>query len=198
MPVVEATACKYGGEYPHCTAAPGDPDTPMPEGAGPSGGGTSPPPPPPPDSTTACDPVNDPNCEQPLTSADSTTILAAIRDYVRPDTAIADTAHRRKCKQMRDQFMQSFNAKTVFRGGSDLTGTASHYGATYDSRIHFDPWLLGGAASGNVSDLRELANTALHEAAHVLLFEHPNGETNGIYTDEPFNLLPPGAGVCIK
>jgi hypothetical protein len=200
LPEIEAVGCRYGGEYPNCSPPPpspfDEPREPLPgdDETGGGGGGT---PPPPSDSTTTCDPKTDPRCEQPLTSTDSTTLLKAIRDHVRPDTAIADTANRRKCKQMLDRFLQSFNGNTVFRGGSDLT-TGSHYGATYRSRIHFDPWLLGRAAGGSVSDLRELANTALHEAAHVLGLDHPNGEANGIYTDSPFNLLPPGQGACIK
>ena len=196
LPAVEGTACRYGGDYPFCAPPPPEGDvgnTPGEEPPPPEGGGSVPP-----DSTSAaCDPKTDPKCEQPLTTADSTTILKALKDYVRPDSTIADTTNRRKCKEMRDRFTQSFNAGTVFRGGSDLT-VGRHYGATYESRIHFDPWLLGRAAGGSTSDLRELANTALHEAAHVLRLQHPNGETNGIYTDQPFNLLPPEPGVCIK
>ncbi|HSU14818.1 hypothetical protein [Longimicrobium sp.] len=200
---VTATECQYGGEYPNCKPAPttsgdaGVAPTPGSDPAAPAsgGGGTSPPP----DSTkTTCDPTTDPNCEQPLTKTDSTTILNAIRNFVRADTAIADTATRRKCRDMREQFLRSFNSGYVYRGGSNTTGSLAHYGATYNSHIHFDPWALD-AAVNNATDQRELANTALHEAAHALGYSHPNGmSATGTYTDVPFNLLPPGAGPCLK
>lgn len=166
----------------------------MPDGDGNGGGGYTPSS----DSSTVCDPQTDPNCEKPLTSTDSITILKAIRDYVRPDTAIADTTKRRKCKEMLDAFRTTFAKNDVFRGGSNTTGEDAHFGMEFRSRIHFDPWLLNRAAGGDTIALRELANTALHEAAHVIDKDHPNGETNGIYTDEPFNLLPPGPNACIR
>ena len=47
----------------------------------------------------------------------------------------------------------------------------------------------------------EIANTALHEAAHVLGFSHPAGKTwvglQDHYTDVPLNLLSPGTNACI-
>lgn len=199
LPEVTGTACRWGGEYPNCNSSPGSTEPtpggqpvggpPMEPGTG-GGSGT----PPPQDSTSMCDPRTDPNCEKPLTHADSATILKALTDHVRRASSIADTANRRKCTDMLNQFMQSFNTSTVFRGGSNTR----HFGATNNDRIHFDPWLLDGAIGGNADDQRELANTALHEAAHVMGFDHLNGEVNGVYSDSPFNLLPPGTGPCIK
>jgi len=209
---VEVTACQYGGEYPNCKSAPiddgYDPNLPPSGGStgtttggdGGGGGSTTGTTTPPPDSTSTCDPYYDPNCEQPLTKTDSTTILAALTNFVRADSTIADTVTRRRCREMHDQFMRSFNSGMVFRGASDTPGDSAHYGATLNKRIHFDPAALSNAASDPTgSDARELANTALHEAAHVLGYSHPKeADANGIYTDVPFNLLPPGPGPCLK
>jgi len=100
--------------------------------------------------------------------------------------------------EMLNQFNASYAAGNVFRGG---TNTA-HYGATYQNRIHFDPQFLDGAAAGNATMQREIANTALHEAAHVLGYDHPNPPTfvgsQDYCTDPPFNLLSPGPNSCIR
>jgi hypothetical protein len=206
LETVAVTTCQYGGEYPNCKPKPPEPGgttpttSPATGGAsgGGGGGGTGDNSQPPDSTQTTCDPRNDPDCEQPLTSTDSTTILNAINNFVRSDAEIADTVTRRRCREMRDRFLASFNSGMVFRGGSNTTGAQAHYGATIDQRIHFDPWALDAAMS-SAADQRELANTALHEAAHVLGFTHPSeADANGIYTDVPFNLLPPGPGPCLK
>ena len=206
LETVAVTTCQYGGEYPNCKPKPPEsggttpstsPATGGSDGGG-GGGGTGDNPEPPDSTQNTCDPRNDPNCERPLTSTDSTTILNAINNFVRSDAEIADTTTRRLCGEMRNQFLQSFNSGLVFRGGSNTTGQQAHFGATLNSRIHFDPWALD-AAVNSPADQRELANTALHEAAHALGYGHPNeADTNGIYTDFPFNLLPPGPGPCLK
>jgi hypothetical protein len=89
------------------------------------------------------------------------------------------------------QFNASNAAGSVFRGGSNTT----HYGAMYNDRIHFDPQYLDAAAAGGATALREIANTALHEAAHVLGFSHPAGPTwsggQDYYSDVPFKPLEP-------
>lgn len=174
-------------------------------GGGGSGGPGSPPPPPCPDygCPPRCDPAIDPDCEQPLTSADSSAIRTALRDYLHPDSAIADSTARRQCGEMRRQFEAALAAGNVFRGGSNSTGDDAHYGMTYDGQIHMDPWLLDSANDGDALALRELANTALHEAAHVMGHDHPNGFTmdaagHDVYTDPYFNLLSPGPNSCIK
>lgn len=86
----------------------------------------------------------------------------------------------------------------MFRGGTNTT----HFGAVHNNRIHFDPEYLEFAAAGDVDAQREIANTALHEAAHVLGFDHPTppvwvGEQD-YYSDAPFNLLSPGPNSCIR
>lgn len=196
LPEIDVHTCRYGGTYPFCQSAPapGGPDMQNPtEPSEPPGGASGP------DSTASCDPLNDPNCEKPLTAADSTVIIRALANHVRPDSTIADTTNRRKCRQMYDRFMQAWRDNVVFRGGSDMTAPDGHYGATLNGRIHFDPWLLNGAAGGNASDIQELANTALHEAAHLLGAQHPGGpDAYGVYTQDYFNLLPPGSGPCIR
>lgn len=150
------------------------------------------------DDSTTCDPRTDPDCEQPLTTTDSTTITNALAGYVRPSAEIPDSTARALCEDMLREFNRSFAAGAVLRGGSDT----DHYGATYNDRIHFDPSWLDAAASGDAAALREIANTALHEAAHVLDYQHPNPPTwvNGqdYYSDTPFNLLSPGPNSCIR
>lgn len=145
-----------------------------------------------------CDPRWDPDCEQPLSSTDQRTINDALAVYIRPTTEIADTAARRLCEDMLRQFNASYTGGTVFRGGTATT----HYGAMYNDRIHFDPDLLAFAAAGDQASLREVATTALHEAAHVLDYQHPTPPTwvgsQDYYSDVPFNLLSPGPNSCIR
>jgi hypothetical protein len=161
---------------------------------GPGGGGS------PGDGSTdpSCNPRTDPNCEQPLTSADSSAITTALAGYLRPASEIPDTTARRQCADMLRQFNTSNSTGNVFRGGSDT----AHYGAMDNDRIHSDPRFLDAAAAGDATAQRQIANTALHEAAHVLGFAHPAGPTwqegQDYYTDAPFNLLSPGPNSCIR
>jgi len=145
-----------------------------------------------------CDPRTDPDCEQPLTFADHRTINDAIALFVRPPSEIADTTARRQCEEMLQQFSASFAGGTVFRGGTNTT----HYGAHLNGRIHYDPQYLDFAAAGDVTSQREIANTSLHEAAHVLGYGHPTPPTwvggQDYYTDTPYNLLSPGPNSCIR
>jgi hypothetical protein len=209
LPEVTGTACQYGGEYPVC-------DDPPPSGDGgtydggmdpgteppPTGGGSSP------DSTATCDPTIHPDCEQPLTAADTTTIQKALRDMLRPASQFTDSLALKDCQQMEQWFRDALAANQVFRGkfDSDSTNDANgeHYGL-YDpntGHIHFDPSGLDGANAGNSTDLREIAITALHEGSHAGGYNHPGGPTfdsqgRDYYTDTPFNRLNPGANSCI-
>lgn len=167
-------------------------------GSGPGGGDPGDPTSPDDENVSTCDPRSDPDCEQPLNRTDLLTIDNALAMYIRPASEIADTTARQLCEDMLRQFNASLTGGTVFRGGS-VTG---HYGAVYNDRIHFDPDYLEFAAAGDYDALREIANTALHEAAHVLDYQHPTGPTwvNGqdYYSDTPFNLLSPGPNSCIR
>ena len=209
---VEATACEYGGEYPWCNKPPSTTDG---GGSNPpsqfggsggsgsgdagSGGGSGSTTTTPTDSTASCDPTTDPKCEKALTAADTALIERSIQQYVRPDTAIADTAQRRRCVEMLARFNERLAAGKVFRGAYDSQGTDEHYGATSQQHIHFDPWLLDQAAKGVAGTLRELINTGLHEAAHVDGHFHPNeSDATGHYSDPYFNLLDPGPNVCLR
>lgn len=176
--LVYVSSCPGGG-------APGS-------GVPPGGGGSDD------DGTIPCDPATDPDCEKPLTATDATTIANVLSAYVRPASEIPDTTARRQCAEMLQQFYTSNSAGHVFRGGSNT----AHYGAMNNNRIHFDPRYLDAAAAGDVTAQREIANTALHESAHVLGFGHPAGQTwqgsQDYYSDMPFNLLSPGPNSCIR
>jgi hypothetical protein len=191
---ITATACQYGGEYPDCDPKPVDPDGGGVDPLAPAGGGSGG------TSSSTCNPTTDPKCEQELTSQDSALLTIVLTQYVRPDTAIRDTTIRRECSQMVAKFRERMAAGKVFRGAYDTQGTNdAHYGATYDGHIHFDPWALAEAQKGVSGALRELINTALHEAAHTMGFLHPHEfDANGHYSDRPFNLLDPGPNQCLR
>lgn len=83
------------------------------------------------------------------------------------------------------------------------TGVGLHTGA-YDRErglMHIDPKYLDLAVQGGTSAPRELADTLLHEAAHGLMFDHPNGsiptQWGPLYSDPYFNRLAPGANSCL-
>jgi hypothetical protein len=155
-----------------------------------------------------CDPYIHPDCEKPLTATDTTTILTALRNHLRPQAQFTDTTAARACAQMEIWFRNAMGSGDVFRGGFDSDSTndpnGEHYGS-YDpttSNIHFDPWGLDGAAAGNAADLLEVAITALHEGAHWGGKLHPTAPTfdslgRDYYTDEPFKFLNPGPNSCI-
>ena len=93
-----------------------------------------------------------------------------------------------------------FRRSTDTKSGAD--GAEPHMGA-YDRQtrhIHFDPTFLDRAASGDAFWERDLANDALHEAAHALGFNHGepfNTPVGPVYADYPFNLLSPGDNSCL-
>jgi hypothetical protein len=213
LPGVIGTACSWGGVWPYCYSKPtslaqvqcgaldpacggtggGTPDDPW---TWDGGGGSDP------TAPESCDPAVDPACEKPLTNIDVDAIRHALTTFVRPDTAIHDSTARVECAEMRRTFESTLGAGNVFRGAYDSQSPDEHYGMSLSGHIHFDPWLLNSAAGGNVNDQRELANTALHEAAHVAGHHHPNApqliDGYDVYSDPYFNLLSPGPNTCIK
>jgi hypothetical protein len=148
-------------------------------------------------------------CEFPLRSSDETTLKTAIARYVKPASAIPDPDARAKCQAMANEFDFLLNYGVVYRGIYDTQPgdpTIDPHSGVYDTqtgRMHFDPSELDAATAGDPNALRDLANTALHEAAHALGYDHPNGFVNfppygPQYTDSPFNLLSPGANSCLN
>lgn len=140
----------------------------------------------------------------PLTHTDSATIRNALATMLRPAAAFTDSVARRDCEQMTSWFNAAFAAGDVFRGAYDsnsLTDPA-HYGMYNNGNIHFDPAGLDAANAGDVEAIREIAITALHEAAHRLGYAHltpPTFDAQGrdYYVDHPFNRLNPGPNSCV-
>lgn len=159
-----------------------------------------------------CDPLVDPKCEQTLPDSMKTKIRAALTTQLKIFSTIADTAVRARCQEMLDKFNQMFDNTSqpgVFIGGSDTNQPDSlvHYGAwsRFTQHIHFDPWALNNLTAGSDKGW-QVANTALHEAAHALGHEHtyplmlkyrgrtPVYDSREIY----FSDLNPGSAGCMK
>ncbi len=96
----------------------------------------------------------------------------------------------------------------MFRGAFDSDATndpyGSHYGMYNNGNIHYDPAGLDAANAGNTDAIREVALTALHEAAHRMGYNHPAGTGptfdvlgRDYYTAAPFNRLNPGPNSCV-
>ena len=210
LETLEVTSCQYGGTYPNCQSAPssGGTTTAQPNGGAPGGGsggttgsttGSEP--------TPTCDPQSDPKCELPLSDVDKRVIQSVVGKYRRSDSAFTDPQARDLCNRMADKFSEMFAAGLVFRGATDThdgdPNISPHRGA-YDpntGHIHFDPSYLDLAAGGDMYWERDLANDALHEAAHALGFDHgdsTNSPWGPIYGESPFNLLSPGGNSCLN
>lgn len=153
-----------------------------------------------------CNPQYDPDCNQPLSSADSATLQIAKQRHLKPASAFTDPAAAQKCAEMMAEFDRLFAAGRVFRGGADTPEgdplTPTHVGA-FDlvaGTMHFEPSALDAANRGDAAAIRSLFNTALHEAAHSLGFDHTEPVMSGdydLYAEQPFNLLSPGTNSCI-
>jgi hypothetical protein len=151
-----------------------------------------------------CNPQYDPDCNQPLTPADSTTLKNGLTLHI--NTQFTDQSKAEQCRQMKAEFDRLMAAGNVFRGQFDTPEndpqTAVHVGA-YDpvsGTMHFEPSALDAANAGDATAIRNIVNTALHEAAHSLGFDHTEPLWMGsydLYAEAPFNLLSPGTNSCI-
>jgi hypothetical protein len=115
-------------------------------------GGPTPPPSggyyPPPPTNPECNPQYDPDCNKPLTSADSTTLRSGFQKHI--NTQFTDPAKAAQCKQLKDEFDRLMASGNVYRGAYDTPPndphTAVHVGA-YDpasGTMHFEPSAMDG------------------------------------------------------
>ena len=142
--------------------------------------------------------------------ADSTRqkIARTIADFVRDPASIADSVARSHCQAMLTHFNSMLNGGLVFEGAMDtpVRDSMHHYGAFNPNtrHIHFDPWALNAMRTGNHASW-QIANTALHEAAHDLGYSHEKpllfkGCRGGTVLDseEWLSDLNPGGDSCLK
>lgn len=147
-----------------------------------------------------CDPRHDPDCEQPLKKKDEDAIFDAFHAYQR--ISFTDPEAEQECMEMAHKFQSLFAAGKVFRGNTSSVGDHKHSGA-FDpntGNIHFDPDYLDDPSRRTAAGLKDLLNTALHEAAHALGKNHGPGVESpwGMrYSDPYFHRLSPGANSCI-
>lgn len=126
-----------------------------------------------------CFPKSDTLCLTKLMKADSLVIEDVISTLLTPLSSIPDSTLRSHCEQMANMFAAAYeyNPPQVYRGkyNTGLPGDRDmHYEeVTNLTQIHFDPWLLDSAATGSPKWRSELANSALHGAAHVMGKGHP-------------------------
>ena len=197
--------CQFGGTYPFCwyesAPPPEDPGTPCNQVTQCGGGGAYDPPP----STPGCDPSTDTLCYQPLKQTDKDMLAEATSTWWRPLAQIPNASARAQCSAMRTKFNDLMTSGAVFRGNTDTHESTHpdslkpHYGAwDYDtSRLHFDPTWLDAAVAGDAVARQEIANTALHESAHALGYDHSE-PVGAYYAEAPFNLLSPGTNTCLR
>jgi len=156
------------------------------------------------DDGTECNPQYDPDCNQPLTPADSATLRTGFQRHI--NTVFTDPAKAAQCTQLKNEFDRLMTSGSVYRGEFDTPAndphTAVHVGA-YDpvsGTMHFEPSALDAANAGDRAAIRNIVNTALHEAAHSLRYDHTDPVWMGsydLYAESPFDLLSPGINSCI-
>ena len=156
------------------------------------------------DPPPACYP-DDPTCEQPMTTADQNAFGNAVTKYVKDWSDIPDTSARRECQEMLTKFEDLYTAGHVYRGAyntppSTIDPAHQEHFALYDrntGHMHVDPAFLDSAATPGPRQeywIRDLANNALHEAAHALGYDHGEPLTSPwgpLYTEDYFNKLQP-------
>jgi hypothetical protein len=185
LPVIEGTGCRYGGDYPFCNPAPYpgggmDPGT----GSEPIGGGTGEDPAPSGSELKedVCPAATDPTCKQPLQDADKQSLASAIQRINRNADAV--------CAQLADKLV-SLGSEHIFRGAYD----SGHTGEAGVGDIHIDPRYWDAANSEGGARTAILAEALLHEAAHLMNWDHA-GETHTPYHSFPFDhMFNPGSGV---
>lgn len=173
LPAVEGRACRYGGEYPFCQSGP-DPDG----GADP---GTEPPPAtggddPVPSGSTFSEgdcPAVDPTCKTPLGEDDKQSLASALQMINRNAAPV--------CAQLADKLAE-LGTTRVFRGAYN----SGHSGEAGAGDIHIDLRFWIAANSNGGSSIAVLAEALLHEAAHLLGWDHP-GESSTPYRTFPFD-----------
>jgi hypothetical protein len=158
------------------------------------------------DPDDGCNPQYDPDCNQPLSSADSATLRLARQRHLRPASAFTNPAAAQQCAAMLTEFDRLYAAGLVFRGRTDTPDgdplTPSHVGAfdPVSGTMHFEPSALDAANGGDAAAIRSLLNTALHESAHALGYDHSDPLWAGdydLYAEAPFDLLSPGTNSCL-
>lgn len=175
LPTIEATACQYGGEYPFCRSAPNpdggmknpgtEPVSPGESGGDPTPSGSS--------FTEGSCPASDPACKQPLQDPDKESLAAALQMVDRNAAPV--------CAQLADKLAELGTAH-VFRGAYN----SGHTGEAGAGDIHVDARLWNEANSNGGSSTAALAEALLHEAAHLLGWDHP-GENRTPYRTFPFD-----------
>lgn len=169
--------------------------------SGGSGGGIRPPTPR--DTAGACNPNTNPDCFQPLSTWDKETIRVAFARH--QNKTFTDARAAQACNALAAEFNRMLANGSVGRGAFGSTGEPDDpkHVAAYDRigrTIHFEPAALDAANAGNPDAVRNIFNSALHEAAHSLDYQHSPPLWAGgydLYQEFPFNLLSPGVNSCI-
>lgn len=150
-----------------------------------------------------CNPNTNPDCLVRLSAWDKETLRHGLARHRR--TSFTDPNAAQKCNMLAAQFDQMMTNGMVYRGAFGSTGEPSDplHVAAYDpvgGTIHFETAAMAAANGGDPVAVRNLINSALHEAAHALNYNHTTPVWMGsydLYAEQPFNLLSPGDNSCI-